>query len=86
MISEETAATQTASEKPVKKARTGAQRANVAPKKAKPGKKRRGHPRQESAQSAQGREKGRRRPRRQQDRQDSGLLKRDGGGHHEGTA
>ena len=39
MISEETAATQTASEKPAKKARAGAQRANVASKKGKSAKK-----------------------------------------------
>jgi len=39
MISEETAATQTATEKATKKPRVSAQRANVAPKKGKPGKK-----------------------------------------------
>ena len=39
MISEETAATQTAAEKPTKKARAGAQRANVASKKGKSAKK-----------------------------------------------
>ena len=39
MISEETAATQTAAGKPGKKPRVRAQRANVAPKKGKSGKK-----------------------------------------------